>query len=364
MPISERQWNIHEPAASAGPEAFGLMQAAFHEAVKKCRDEGIESHYVFADLAARIRVVGRRLARHVLSPFSHLRTSHRRSQTFELAVDIWDESEAGVPCPMGCPMGVLRSDRAVTASSGGRFLSDRGWGALTLLDRQARQIIGSCKSVEQLLTVDRGRPFNTLLGVWYRDQEVSVIHAAMVSQNDSGIVFVGKGGSGKSTSALACVCAGFSYLGDDAIGLREQSDASFLGYSLYNSGFLDPDHLRRFPRLVPFAVGSTSSEDPKSLILFSRVRPSRLRRAARLTAVVLPRVAATARTVMHPASKGEALLALAPNSLSLRINSSPGGLDQLARLINRVPCYWLDLGEDIDEIPGCVGEVIRSVTPS
>jgi hypothetical protein len=364
MPISERQWNIHEPVASAGPEAFDLMQAAFHEAVKKCGDAGIESHYVFAGRAARIRVVGRRLAQHVLSPFSHLRTGHRHSQTFELAVDIWDESETGVTCPMSCPMDALRSYRAVTASTGGRFLSDRGWGVLTVLDRHAQRIIGSCKSVEQFLAVDRGKPFNKLLGVWYRDQSVSVIHAAMVSQNDSGIVFVGKGGSGKSTSALACVCAGFSYLGDDAIGLREQSDGSFLGYSLYNSSLLDPGHLRRFPRLIPFAIASTSSEDPKSLILLSGVLASRVQRAARLTVVVLPRVAATARTLMRPASKGEALLALAPSSLNLQINPGPGGLDQLARLINRVPCYWLELGEEINGIPRCVEGLIRPVTPS
>lgn len=306
--------------APASPEAFGLMQTTFGGALEKCGNMVVESHYIFAELPVRIRVVGRRLAKYILSPFSHLRTEHKNSKVSKLTIDFWDESEAGIPCPIGLPIGALGLYRTVTASSNSRFLSDRDWRTLMLLDREVQQIIGSFKSVEQFLMADRARPFNRLLGLWYRDQGMNVIHSAMVSQNGNGIIFVGNGGSGKSTSALACVCSGLYYLGDDFIGLQEQSDGSFLGYSLYNSSLLEPDHLMRFPRLVPYAIDSGFSEDPKSLILISHVFPKRLQRFVRICAIVLPRVMGAARPQIRPASKGEALLALAPSSLRLQIN--------------------------------------------
>ncbi len=361
MPSLESHSIDQDYIASASLEAFGLMQITFQGAFENCGDAAVESHYIFAGLPVRIRVVGLRLAEYTLSPFSHLRTDHKNSDILNLTIDFWDESETGIPCPIGLPVSDLGLYRTVTASSDSRFLSDRDWRILMLLDRETRHAIGSFRSLERFLMADRARPFNRLLGLWYRDRGVHVIHSAMVSRNGNGVIFVGKGGSGKSTSALACVCAGLYYLGDDFIGLQEQSDGSFLGYSLYNSSLLDPDHLVCFPRLVPYAIDSGSAEDPKSLILISHAFPERLRRFARIRAVVIPCVVSAAHPRIRPASKGEALLALAPSSLRLQINPGSRELDQLARLVNRVPCYWLGLGENVDEIPQCIEELIEGI---
>ena len=176
--------------------------------------------------------------------------------------------------------------------------------------------------------------------------------------NDNGVIFIGKGGSGKSTSALACVSAGLSYLGDDFIGIREQTDGSFLGYSLYASSLLDPDHLRRLRQLTPYAIPSESPRDPKSLILISRVFPERLQHFAAVRGIIMPRVVAVPRPELQTVSKAAALLAIAPSSLGLQISPGSRSWDLLARLVQRVPCYRLNLGGSIEEIPVCVDRLL------
>ena len=55
-----------------------------------------------------------------------------------------------------------------------------------------------------------------------------VVHAASVGTKDGAVLIVGKGGSGKSTSALACLNAGMYYLGDDYTLISNDSNPQVL----------------------------------------------------------------------------------------------------------------------------------------
>jgi len=46
------------------------------------------------------------------------------------------------------------------------------------------------------------------------------LHAAVTARNDRGVAFIGPSGKGKSTAALACALAGWSFLGDDIVFMR------------------------------------------------------------------------------------------------------------------------------------------------
>ena len=155
--------------------------------------------------------------------------------------------------------------------------------------------------------------------------------------------------------------AGLSYLGDDFIGLREQSDGSFVGYSLYASGLLDPDHLIRFPTLASHSIPSGSPLDPKSLVLIANLFPERLQRFASIRAIVVPHVTGGPRPESGMTTKAVALLAIAPSSLALQISPSPRALDVLARLVQRVPCYSLNLGGRVEEIPTCINRLMDQI---
>ena len=221
-----------------GEEVFRAMQAAFARALRQFPNSMCESHYIFSGHNVRIRIIGRQLAQHILQPFSHLRTDTPGRNAAQLTIDLWDENITDICCYSGLRPGDSRWKEVTSISSDGRFVGQVLPYTLTCLDRHTQHIIGSIAWSEQIFIYERAKPLSRLLLEWYNDRQIQVIHASLVSKNGQGILFAGKSGSGKSTFSLACLCAGFQYLGEDFIGLQRVEDGPFVGHSLYNSVWL------------------------------------------------------------------------------------------------------------------------------
>jgi hypothetical protein len=147
------------------------------------------------------------------------------------------------------------------------------------------------------------------------------------------------------------------------IGLQSLADESFVGHSVFGSTYLEADDMRWFPPLGPHALSSTYPFEDKQLVLLNRVFPLRLERAAPIEAVALATVSDRHRTEIRPATKAEALLALAPSSLLVgTIAPSKRGFDKLVRLVEQVDCYRLELGRDREEIPDRIEELLLAAT--
>ena len=123
------------------------------------------------------------------------------------------------------------------------------------------------------------------------------------------------------------------------------------------------DYFAPLKQLLEHAVAEPGED--KRLVALSEVAGARLRESADIVALVLPRVAGTPRTSYHPATKGEALRRLAPSSiLQLPLIAPRPALQRMAAVASRLPTYWLDLGQDLAEIPLCVGEILAEVAPT
>lgn len=344
-----------------GASAFNVMQVAFQKAREKNPESFHESFYTFAGQVVRIRIVGRALAKNILLAFSHLQINEPVLLTPQLTIDLWDERETGIYCRVSFTNDDSSWIEITATSPDNRFVGQRLPNTLTCLDRIANRIIGSITWSEQIFIYERAKPLARLLVEWHNDQQVQVIHAGLVARDDLGILFAGKSGSGKSTSSLACVCAGFSYLSEDFIGLQRLADGPFLGHSLYNSVFLEARHLAQFSMLTPYVTRGRPIEE-KSAVILSQVFPQRLKRVVPIRVLLIPRVIGARAAKIHPASKGQALLALGPSSLLQIPSRRIRGFSKLAQLVEQVPCYWLELGSDLGSIPRCVEEFLAEAT--
>jgi hypothetical protein len=218
----------------------------------------------------------------------------------------------------------------------------------------------------KIFIYERAKPLARLLLEWHNDQDVQVIHTGLVARDGKGVLFAGRSGSGKTTSSLACISAGFDYLGEDYVALERQQCGPFVGHSLYNSVFLDTIHLTRFSELLPCAIKGRLPHEEKSVIILSQVFPERLKRTVPIQMLALLRVADTPRPRFRPASKGEALLALGPSSLLQIPNRGLGvrGFNRLAQLVEQVPCYWLEVTGDLRSIANGVDELLARASSS
>lgn len=343
---------VPRPSDVGADLGFSLMRQAFDAAKHAHAREFCESSYILAGMPVRMRVVGRKLAGFMDLPFAHLRIADAQTANAGLTIELWDVSATGVSCRIGLERDDLDLHPNLKRSADGRYASHQLKDSMVCLDRVSGSMVGSVLNADELSLYERGRPLHVPLSLWHKSQQMPLVHAGLVSKNERGVLLGGSGGSGKSTAAVLCAQAGFDYLSDDLFALELCSDRTFVGHSLYNSTFMEPDHLKCFGQLEQHAIRGRYSFEKKHLVLLALVASLRFAPSCRIHSIVLPRVANRPNSVLGRASKGETLMALAPSSLLVGERSAGmQGFEKLAVLVEQVPCYRLELGGALEEIP-------------
>ncbi len=349
------------PPAQLGSDEFDRLAGGFRRAA--AISSVVESRYRMAGRIVRLRVAGHRLATAVGRPLAHLRIQDP-SGAPSLAMDLWDEAATGISCE-GCELGSEpEAPGSVTVYEGARHVLHVSPSVRTVMDRANGHLVGWVGSRDRLTQYELGRPLHSELLLWHRDRGIQAVHAGLVSDGTSGVLFGGPGGSGKTTTALTCLRAGLAYLADDYVGLERAADGRWTGHSLYCSAHLTPDHIQRFPDLIPHAIPGRLEREDKSLVLLGELYPRGFAPSTTIGAVALPRVAHTRETTLRPASKIEVLRQLAPSSLFQLPYGLSGrrSFDTLVSLVESVPTWWIDLGYDLEQIPRTIRTILQGGT--
>lgn len=345
-----------------GTKVFELLSRAFENARKKYPSEVQESYYVFGGRPVKFRIVGRELEGSLLLPFSHLRHTGPIPSIPQLTIDLWDETQTKIRCQAHIISGDSEWKQITVQSSDQRFVAQQLPNTLTCLDRTESRIVGSIAWHPWVFIYERAKPLARLLLEWHNDQGIQVIHGGLVSQNGRGALLVGKSGSGKSTSSLACLSGGLDFLGEDFIGLEITKEKSVVGHSLYNSVFLERAHSKRFQELAPHVVSGLHSRERKSAVILGQGFRQQLRRFVPIRVLVLVRVnEQRIQSHFRSATKGEGLLGLGPSCLFQIPSRGAGSFSKLAELACLVPAYQLELGQDLRSIPRAVEKILSEL---
>lgn len=342
--------------------AFERMDKDFTRAEAAKPQMVTELSYTLAGRKVGVRVVGLKLAERINLLFAHLKIDDNDLNTPRLGIQLWDEAETGIRCRVASRSDGFELKPLFFQSADGRFIFQQLQYSVICFDRAAGRMIVCTTDTERLSLYEQGRPLHVPLSVWHNDQGAPVIHSGLVSKGGAGVLLAGSAGAGKSTSALVCARYGFGYVSDDLIGLETPPDGSFIGYSLYNSTFLERDHLERFALLKPHALKSGYVCEDKLLVLLSQIPSITLERSAEIKAIALPRVVLESHSKIRPATKGQALLALMPSFQVGRFGSTANGFEILSHLTESLPCCRLDIGSDPAEIPLRIEEMLAGLT--
>ena len=234
---------------------------------------------------------------------------------------------------------------------------DQAW--FTIEGSKVRGVLGHTDATRELLV--------GALTIALRFMGVYLIHAGAVSFDDQALLLIGDSGAGKSTTAIALVSAGCSYLGDDGCMIREHSgDVELL--ALWSSFRLTGSSLARFHGLQKHT--SKQVEDDKWKLDVPAAFPGRHLRhwLGRKTILFLGR-SGEHRSLLHPLAKADAvgLLIAQSNALSLACHPNVRGhLELLARLASVACTVQLQLGSEWLSDPVAAGnrllERLRSST--
>jgi hypothetical protein len=344
-----------------GRSTFDAIGRSFERALGEHPGEVSETTIRIGEDHIRLRVVGRQLARLLLTPFAHLEQAGSRASAGLLTIDAWDQAATGSACAALPAEPELASMAIVVRSHARRFFRLERPTSSMWLDTGQSRMLGWFASAAQATTEERSKPFYRMLGPWLAGRGIHMIHAALVARDGRGALLAGRGGAGKSTTALSCLLAGLDCLGDDYVGLQEMGMGGFRGLSLYSTCCIEHPRAASFPGLRDLVLAPSSSDDDKSILALAERFASRLPRSAQISAVLLPRVTPSNTTSLRAASPIDALRELAPSSLLLLPDPGPAAFQAFAKLVDCVPAYWLDLGGPLASAPSVIAALLDSL---
>ncbi len=329
----------------------------------------VERDIAVAGMAIRLRFAGDELAPLMRPPLEHLEVAAGGGP--EASICVFVGASTGVRIPDFPFSGLdVRQQGLIAGYNGERFRTvyhgdildppHYGFNALSMFDAAAATAIFWVESRERVPWWEPVEPFRPALHWVLAAQGRHMVHAAVVANEHGAVLIAGKGWSGKTTTAMACACAGFGFLGDNYAVLSDADDDP-IAHTLFANAKLRPGTLDLLPELASGVVVRDVPEDEKLVVDFRHYRPAQLQGSAPVRAVLVPELTGGDETRVEPASARAGLMALAPSTIYQLPNNGGAGLRPMAELVRRVPTYSLKLGRDPRTAPPAIARLLEEL---
>jgi hypothetical protein len=242
---------------------------------------------------------------------------------------------------------------------------DPGTRILSVIDRS--QSRAWCVKVDDapLPFWEVGSPFRFLLHDHFAHHGLQFVHGAAVGDSAGALLVVGMGGSGKSSTALACAASGMRYLGDDYC-LVDCVNRTV--HCLYRSGKLvGPRDTERMPMFAGRSVNEDSFERggrAKGVYMVDSIVPGSLAASMRIAGIAIPRIVSEPSSRVERATAGDALAALVPSTVGQLPGADAGDAMRLERLVGSCPVLTLLVGHDTAGIAAAARDTIATCSAS
>jgi hypothetical protein len=318
----------------------------------------LERSFRIGGLAVHIRFAGPAMQKNVWPAISHLQDRQAVAES-GLTVHVWDCESTGAPSP-------LSADIWNACTNWGELLATRGSmihasrlmdvGVYSMVDLRSGQAVYWAHHANQVPPYARAAALRSILHVWMRGQGRIFLHGASVARDGQSVLLAGKGGSGKSTTALLCASQGWQYLGDDyCLASTNESPHT---YSLYNSAKISPDQLNRFAHWTDSPHTIEDPQSGKAIVFLAYDSSVSVIQKGALRAIVLPVITGGERSTLKANSPVAAWKAMAPSTVLQLPGAAQQDLTSISSLARSVRCFRLSLGNDWESIPSVIADGI------
>lgn len=306
-----------------------------------------------------LKFASRQLQRELTAalPPAATRDAHEKPS---LTVRLWDSTTTDVaaPAPPWGPEAFgARGEVNCPALHPMRACFDIEHGILLVFDPETKQGYAWFRDINRIPPWEIAAPLRSLFGWWASTIRGQLMHGAAVGLDDAAVLITARGGSGKSTTALACLAAGLDYCGDDYVLITPGKPNQV--HHLYSTAKADKTTLvDRLPELV----SSEHEFDPRNgkATLFLRDQyAEHLIESLPLSAIVIPKVVDRKETRFHREGTGAALRAMAPSTLFQLPGTGAEEFQTISGMVRETPVYRLELGDDMKQVVQEVKRLLR-----
>ena len=348
-------------SAIAPSAFFEIVYNGFRCAVES--SHCVDRYFHFAGYDVHLQYAGSSLVQFSTEALGHLLSKHV-PDTIDLTICIWDSDTTiarsinafnETPGSLQTRRGELlnySSDQYQTA-----FQPDAG--ILSLIDKSRNLALVYIQNLEPSV-YKSASPFHLVLHWWLREKRLYVIHSAAIGLEQGAALLIGRSGAGKSTSALACLQNGMKFIADDRCVVS--LDPEPVVYALYNSGKVFPGQMDHFPDFQNSIINPEAQTPEKNLMFVHQFDPERIALQLPVRVIFLSRLTHQKETTLSSVKLMEVCQVLAVSTMLYTPGWSQTDLKASVQLVQSVPCYAINLGEDLSQIPKLISQVIRTET--
>ncbi len=300
---------------------------------------------------------GNNLVPHLTPALEHLRIEECDSP--DVTFCIWDSLSTiteMTPPPCGWDCFTDRGD--IWGFNSKRIKTAFHWieCSVNLMDLERNTAIYWVQTAETLPYWVHASPLRTLFHWWMEKNGCQLLHAASVGTREGAVLITGKGGVGKSTTALSCLEAGLNYMADDYLITCMEPQPRV--YSLYSTAKLNADHVHNFPDLARFVKNPEKLDQEKAVMFLFPQMKEQILQEMHLKAILTPRVVNQNETSFSPVQHWTTHRAMSFTTMSQLPYVGRHTHEFIGRLSSLLPGYTLELGRDLQKIPEAVSNFI------
>ncbi len=228
--------------------------------------------------------------------------------------------------------------------------------SLSMYNREEATAYYWTNDVRDLPAYETSAPVRTILNWWLEERNFHFAHGAAVGTKDRGVLIAGKGGSGKSTIALACLNSGLFYISDDYCVVSAEPEPAV--YSVFSSAKLDPGNLFRIESIGPAKEKTGNVHDDKDVFFLYPRFAAQITKSLSLQAILLPRITGKTDSTLIHAPSAECLKALTLSTMCQFPGAGKKAVNIFMRLTKTLPGYYLDFGTDVAQAPKLISELL------
>lgn len=293
---------------------------------------------------------GEALVPSIIPSLEHLLLSETSNQA-DLTLYLWDSFSTGIKIgelPWSTDYYKPRGEIKDFVDENCRISYLQENGLLSVYNQQTQTAVQWIPKPSLYPNYEKAAPFRPIFQWWLHPRGYQMVHAAAVGVNGKAVLLVGKGGSGKSSTAMSCVMENMSYLGDDycLLSIDHQSRV----HCVYNSIKLkrNMSHLS-IDNFLGQNLDLLSDQD-KMILTIQKLYPSQLVKQLPVKAVLLPRITHSDVTTFAPAGFSETLQALAVSTIFQLPFTGQSELMIMSNFVKQTKSYWINLSDSPHEI--------------
>lgn len=272
------------------------------------------------------------------------------SEEFDEEIFIWDSDRCSLRGQLLTDDELARmGENAFVVHQGPPFAQfSKGNGSLFVWNEENNQSYFCLPCLANQENSERAAPLRTLLHHLFKKRGLFMFHAAAIGTEDGCALLVGKGGSGKSTTAVNAMLEGMFFYGDDYVLL----DNGGRVHAVYATAKLNGDSASKIPGIAADRWFVTNDERKKNVYLLEEGRITK--EPAKITGILYPQITGEKYTVIEKSPSIKVFAEILLSTMSQACDNDSAISAFLSKVFNSVPIFSIKLGSNLPEIEAAI----------